>query len=247
MNKLFNLVLIGSLSISVNTHALQSEQQYFKMTQDLKGAYSVLTQQKSVSAQQQAQSAMSSNQALATAIGGIYMADRVLKFIVDDAGRLGSSQTTTCEVFSNQQAEKIQILKASMLARDMVSNFMKVNVSDKAEAELGMVERHKNYCTISEANMGLCAVVPNGIQTGDTNYALIFNNSKFQNDTFNAATDYIANLVDKRFSTQDICSKPECMAKQINYINTNSSNSLAAYVLSNQVTQRTPLTLLGGE
>lgn len=62
------------------------------------------------------------------------MSDRLLKFMVDDAGRLGSSQTTSCVVFTNQQAFIACCLTYLIHARDMVSNFMKVMMSNSSEA-----------------------------------------------------------------------------------------------------------------
>lgn len=237
------LMAISTIVLSANVFAIQAENSYSLMTNQVKGAYSVFTQQKSVSSQQQAQSAMTSNQALATAIGAINMSDRMLRFMLDDAGRLGSSQTTSCVVFADQQAEKVKLIQSSINARAMVANFTKVMMGNSVSAENNRLERHKNYCSIAEANMGLCALLPNGLQAADSNYALVFNSNKLQTDTFNAATDYIANIVDTRYSAQDICSNSQCISKQIDHINRTSGNSLAAYVLSNQVSQRMPYAL----
>ncbi|MDC5278317.1 hypothetical protein OHW85_22545, partial [Acinetobacter baumannii] len=168
----------------------------------------------------------------------IHMSDRALRFIIDDAGRLGSSQTTSCVVFADQQAEKIKILQSSINATQMVSNFMKVMMSNSVESEIDKATRHKNYCSIAEAAQGACTLLPNGLQAGDSNYSLVFNNSKFQEDTFKAATDYIANITDNRYSEQDLCSSAQCMSKQVDFINKSTGNSLAAFVLSNQVSDR---------
>lgn len=240
-----NLLLLSLLSISSHSFAVQAENNYNLLTQQVKGAYSVLTQQKAIGSQQQAESAKNAHQALATAIGAINMSDRLLKFMVDDAGRLGSSQTTSCVVFANQQAEKIKLVQSSIYARDMVSNFMKVMMSNSSEAEANRIERHKNYCSIAEANMGICSILPNGLQSGDSNYSLVFNHNKLQSDTHKAATDYIANIVDNRYSAQDICSNAQCISKQIDYITRTSGNSLSAFVLSNQVSQRLPYNVGG--
>ncbi|WP_436899573.1 hypothetical protein [Acinetobacter gyllenbergii] len=241
---LFILTII-SLSTSTNCFAAQAENSYNLLTQQVKGAYSVLTQQKAIGSQQQAESAKNAHQALATAIGAINMSDRLLKFMVNDAGRLGSSQTTSCIVFADQQAEKIKRVQSSIYARDMVSSFMKVMMSNSSEAEATRIERHKNYCSIAEANMGICAILPNGLQSGDSNYSLAFRHSKLQSDNQKAATDYIANIVDNRYSAQDICSNTQCLSKQIDYITRTSGNSLSAYVLSNQVSQRLPYNIGG--
>ena len=234
------ILIVSILASSGSIAAVQSAANYQILTQQVTGAYGVLTQQKSVSAQQQAQSAMTSSQALATAYGAITMSDRVIRFMVDDAGRLGSSQTTSCKVFANQQAEKIKLVQSSINAKDMVSNFMRHMMGNSVDAEKDRIERHKNYCSIAEANMGVCSISPNGLQSGDSNYSLVFNLGKFQTDTFNAATDYIANVVDTRYSSQDICSNSQCLSRQIDHITKTSGNSLAAYVLSNQVSQRLP-------
>ena len=41
---------------------------------------------------------------------------------------------------------------------------LKVMMSNSSEAEANRIERHKNYCSIAEANMGICSILPNGLQ-----------------------------------------------------------------------------------
>jgi hypothetical protein len=240
MNKYIKLTMSSVITIGLisSSYAQIAHTTYNQNTRDLTSAISVMTKQEGIGAQQQAESAMISSKALATAIGAINMSDRVLRFMVDDAGRLGSSQTTTCSVFAEQQAENIKILQSSINAANMVSNYMKVMMSNSVESEKDKLVRHGNYCSIAEANMGTCTLLPNGLQAADSNYSLVFSKSKLQDDTFNAATDYIANIADTRYSAQDICSNTQCMTKQIEFLNKTSGNSLAAFVLSNQVSDR---------
>lgn len=202
-------------------------------------AWAVTTKQTALAANQQTTSQQITQKQLATALGAIAMSDRVTKNIEAFHSEFGQPSTIKCEAQKNGklfvEAQAQQALDGARLMSAYASN--RVGSSTLADAEALSLHR-KNYCTVSEAKQGLCALTANGMQGWDADYSGPFGEKTLAPEGEIAGYAYASMVSDVRAESQIDCKSSACEAAQSHQLAKAALGSMVANSIIGQVTDR---------
>lgn len=200
--------------VAPSAHAQwQSVMEFIQTMQAEMSAWAVTTKQTAVAANQQAQSHQVSKQQLATAIGAIDMSARVSKALMDVDANFGQPVTIKCVAQKNATMQVEAWQQVTYDRAKLMATYASTRVADRSRAERERVALHKDsYCTVSEAQSGMCTLKANGMQGWDVNYAGAFSQRTLPAEGELAGYAYAAMVSDARAPTAADCSSKACAA-----------------------------------
>lgn len=109
-----------------------------------------------------------------------------------------------------------------------------------AASELQRVERHRaKYCSVSEASVGYCTLQPNGMQSGDSDFSLLYAPGQTYGwDQTEASSDFIKTVAPVRPMPGTRCTNPTCRASVSARLAQETYMSMARYSLLRFVESR---------
>lgn len=213
--------------------------QFFQTMQSEASAWAVTTQQTAVSANQSAESSVTSKKQLATAMGAIAMSERVGNAVVSVDVNLGQPVTIKCEA---QKAATMQVEAWSQVALDrskLMGTFASTRVADPARGERERLALHlDSYCTVGNAKAGICTLKANGMQGWDVNYGGAFGESTLPAEGELAGYAYAAMVSDTRAAAAIDCKSTACAAAASQQLARSAMGTMVADAFLGQVLER---------
>lgn len=231
-------ILVLLLPLSANAQSWEAVVNLFKSMQDESSAYSVVTKQTALSANQMGDAAVNSKKQLATATGAILMSDRVTRAALDVDPVLGQPITIKCEA---QRNGKLFVEATSQSQRDvgrLMQSFASSRVGSKAKALQEAHVSREHFCTVSEAKQGLCELKANGLQGWDINYANAFSEKTLAPEGEVAGYAYVNMLTDTRADALSDCFSTACEVSQSQQLAMTALSAMAANSLIGQIVDR---------
>lgn len=234
------LVLFGMVA-SVPAYALSwaSVATFISTMQSEASAWAIATKQAALSANVVNQASNDSTKQLANAVGTISMSNRVMGAITSFDPVVGQPVSIKCLA---QENGKLFVEAQSQREKDaskLMASYASVRVGSKAEADQTALSNHRqNYCTVSEAKQGICALNPNGMQGWDVDYAGPFSEKTLAPEGEIAAYAYTAMITDTRAEARTDCTSTACNAAQASQLAASAVGAMAANSLIGQVTDR---------
>ena len=231
-------LLILLLPLTASAQTWDSVVKLLKSMQDESSAYSVVTKQTGLSANQMGDATVISKKQLATATGAVMMSDRVTRAALDVDPVLGQPITIKCEA---QRNGKLFVEAASQSHRDvgrLMQSFASSRVGSKAKALHEAHASREQFCTVSEAKQGLCDLKANGLQGWDINYANAFSEKTLAPEGEVAGYAYVNMLTDTRADALSDCLSSACEVSQSQQLAVSAFSAMAANSLIGQIVDR---------
>jgi len=210
----------------------------FTMQRQL-SAIAVQVKQNAVAANQISDAEVNTRKQLAVAMGALSVSGRVRDVVESYDPTLGQPILSKCDAHSERTFQVLLFAQASKNEKEFVSNFASVSTPSRADADKTMREQHRQlFCSVSEAQQGLCELKPNGMQAWDASYAGPFGQPTMTPDVELAAYAYITNIVDTRPAHGINCKSEACSAARQENMRTTAIGSMIAESLIGQVSMR---------
>lgn len=226
---------------SPSAHALSwmSVLQFIQTMQSEMSAWGVTTKQTALSANQVAQTNLTSQQQLATAIGTIDMSQRVGNAVMSVDASVGQPVSIKCNA---QMEAALQVEARSQMSLDrskLIGTFAASRVADKSRSDRERIALRKDsYCSIDEAKSGVCTLKANGMQGWDSNYGGAFGENTLPAEGELAGYAYAAMVADVRAPAVLDCKSAGCAAAASQQLALSAMGSMAADALVGQVMER---------
>lgn len=217
----------------------QSAVQWILSMQNELSGWAVTVKQTALAANQVGQSHLIAQQQLATAIGAIAMSDRVSKAVMAVDPNWGQPVTIKCEAQKDATSQVEARHQISLDRSKLMATFASTRVADQAHAERERMALHRDsYCTVSEAQVGLCQLTPNGMQGWDVNYAGAFAERTLPAEGELAGYAYAAMVADTRAPAVADCKSTACAAAAEQQLSRAAAGTLVADAIVGQVLER---------
>lgn len=241
-----SLLAIALVPTSSYAFSWASILKFFETMQNEMSAWSVQVKQTAVAANQISSSLMAANRQLATAIGAISMTERLGAALSSMSPALGQPISIKCEA---QKQERLQQASWEQLALDrghLMATYAGTRVSSKDGAEKERLATHREqYCTVSEARMGMCELNPNGMQGWDSNWAAIDGEMTLAPEAELAGYDFATTIADYRAPSAIDCKSASCSAAAMQQLAVASVGALVTDTFVGQTMARRVPTLTG--
>lgn len=217
----------------------QSALQWILSMQNELSGWAVTVKQTALAANQIAQARLISQQQLATAIGAIAMSERMSKAVMAVDPNWGQPVTLKCEAQQDATSQVEAWHQVSLDRSKLMATFASTRVADEAHAEHERMALHRDsYCTVSEAKVGMCQLMANGMQGWDVNYAGAFVERTLPAEGELAGYAYAAMVADTRAPAVADCKSTACAAAAEQQLARAAAGTLVADAIVGQVLER---------
>jgi hypothetical protein len=212
---------------------------FFQTMQVESSSWAVTTQQTALSANQSAESSVTSKKQLATAMGTIAASKRIGDAVMSVDGSYGQPVSIKCTA---QTAATMQVEAWSQVALDrskLMGTFASARVADQGRAERERLALHlDSYCTVGDAKAGMCQLKANGMQGWDVNYGGAFGESTLPAEGELAGYAYAAMVSDTRADQAIDCKSTACAAAAAQQLGRSAMGTMVADAFLGQVLER---------
>lgn len=209
-------------------------------------AWNIYSQQVKLSSTIQATASQHAQQQLATAIGAISMAGRMVDTVASFDGTLGQPVTLKCEAQKNAMVQAVAWEQVTLDRAKLMGTFASTRVASTSEGERERITLHRdNYCTIAEARAGMCELKANGMQGWDSNYAGAFGEQTLAAEGELAGYAYAAMVADTRAPAALDCKSTACAAAASEQLALAATGTMVADAFLGQVMERRVPVLTG--
>ncbi|UXI68374.1 hypothetical protein [Tahibacter amnicola] len=204
--------------------------------------------QTAISAKQKTDIFVNSQQMLANSIKALDGYERTLRAALDFHPTVGQPASVKC----TSQMEHTFIVEsqaqAEIDASRLLATFSTTRVGSAMEGEAQIWSMHRQvYCSLDEAEQGLCTLSPNGMQSWDVDYAGAFSGPTLAPEGELAAYAYASMLADQRADAIIDCMTPDCAAASLQQLGATAQASMAAASIVSQATERRVPVLTGNQ
>lgn len=237
---------VGLLSVPLFTNAFSldtilSELAIQAQQLMVRSAVRVSTQQTAVSANQIVDNQTRDSEMIVAGIQSVDKNIEIKKAILNSGTNAALPDSAFCTALEErEQTDLNRNLKDFNVFKYMqdVSGKLFSNSTDEATSPYAF--HLATSCGVEEAKMGVCNLIPNGLQYGDIDTAFVFSRSRLSEQQATVALNYSSiasnNVVPVGLME---CSSSTCVDFQNKYMAGSTLSSLANYSVANNVMQRT--------
>ena len=223
-----------SLGTLLSTLALEAQKVM------LNSALRVTTQQTAVSANQIIDNQTRDSQMVVAGIQSVDKNMQIKKAILDSGTNNALPDSAFCSaIVEREQTDLNNHLKDYNLKKYMGDMAGKVFSTSTDEEMTPYALHFSTSCGVEEAKMGICNLVPNGLQYGDIDSSFVFSRSRLSEQQATVALNYSAISSNQVVPAAIMeCNSSTCLDFQDKYMSGSTLASLATYSMTNNVMQR---------
>lgn len=216
----------------------QSIVQWFTNLNNENSAWAVHTKQTSIVSNQIASSNMRSNQMLSVALQTIAQTERQKKIIIDFSVAFGQPESNLCVAIARQNSFVKNMGNHKLDVVGRMSNFINTSVDSEVQQKQITQKVHSDFCSISEAKLGLCKLKPNGMQSWDTDYSAFTSKNNLEGRAEVGAIAYVRRMSVPPVIKSNNCKSTSCAQARIHNMGNVARSSIVTHTLLSQISIR---------
>jgi len=209
-------------------------------------AWAGTVMQTALSGKQKSEGVVNTQQMLGNSMAALSTYARTMKAALDFHPAVGQPSSIKCAVQTERKFLVESSVQSQRDAAHLMETFSAGRVDSRVGAQSASWTMHRDqYCTLTEAQQGLCTLNANGMQGWDSDYGATFGERTLAPEGELAAYAYAAKLTDARPPVDVDCRSSACVSASLAQLERSAQASMAAAALVRQTTDRRVPVLTG--